>query len=60
MLPHLGNTSKRAKVLKPAITLEAYKNSGKCSVIGPTNELKLGRLGEVLGFTDYTAKIKAN
>ena len=56
MLPHLGNTSKRAKVLKPAITLEAYKNSGKC----PTNELKLGRLGEVLGFTDYTAKIKAN
>ena len=29
------------------ITLEAYKNSGKCSIIGPTDDLKLGRLGEL-------------
>lgn len=36
--------------LNTDITLEAYKNSGKCSILGPTNDLRLGKLGELLGF----------
>ena len=36
--------------LNTDITLEVYKNSGKCSILGPTNDLRLGKLGKLLGF----------
>ena len=57
---HTYNALAKEQGLNMDITLPAYKNSGKCSIIGSTNDLKLGRLGGLLGFTHSTATIKAN
>ena len=53
---HTYNALAKEQGLNMDITLEAYKNSGKCSIIGSTMEYKCS----IIGFTHSTATIKAN
>ena len=42
------------------ITMEMKKSSGKRSILGPTDDIRLGKLGELLGFQDDKLVITAN